>query len=307
MWEIFAYHNSAALFGTFNAIAAIMASGSYLQAVAAVGFVGFVAALFAYAFAPEKLQGWKWLGTVVLVYGMLFVPRVSVGIVDKTGGGPVLKVDNVPFGLALLGGLTSTIGNTLTELFETAFQRLPGDAALPAELGYQQHGLMFGSRLLQESRGVSFPDATVRTDLINFVANCTKYDLADGAISPDAFTKSADLWTLMANTNPARFSIISSAAAVRTDTCPTVYASISQRLPVQLDGIAERLGVRANPSIGAAAAKAALPARSTRPTSARGSRRPRRRPPTSSGKTRSSIRSTTQGPWTASGRTIRPA
>jgi conjugal transfer mating pair stabilization protein TraG len=94
----------------------------------------------------------------VLVYGVLFVPRVTVGVVDKTGGTPVRVVANVPFGMAALGGLTSSIGNSITELFETAFQTLPGPAALPAELSYQQNGLMFGSRLIQETRRASIPD-----------------------------------------------------------------------------------------------------------------------------------------------------
>ena len=88
MWEIFAYHNSEALEGIFNAIAAIMASGTYLSAIAAVGFCGFVAAMVAYMFQPEKLVGWKWLVSVVLIYGVLFVPRVTVAVVDKTGGTP---------------------------------------------------------------------------------------------------------------------------------------------------------------------------------------------------------------------------
>ena len=118
MWEIYAYHNSESLFGVFNAVAAIMGSSTYLGAVAAVAFCGFVAAMIAYMVAPEKLQGWKWIGTVVLVYGVLFVPRVTVGIVDKTGAGPVKVVANVPFGMAALGGLTSTIGNSITELFD---------------------------------------------------------------------------------------------------------------------------------------------------------------------------------------------
>ena len=66
MWEIYAYQNADSLFGIFNAIAAIFGSGDYMGTVAAVAFFGFVAAMIAYAFAPEKLQGWKWLGTVVL-------------------------------------------------------------------------------------------------------------------------------------------------------------------------------------------------------------------------------------------------
>ena len=258
MWEIYAYHNSESLFGIFNAIAAIMASGTYLSAIAAVAFCGFVAALVAYMFAPEKLQGWKWIATVVLVYGVLFVPRVNVGIVDKTGGTPVRVVANVPFGMAALGGLTSSIGNSITELFETAFQTIPGAAALPPELSYQQNGLMFGSRLIQETRRASIPDPAVRTDLVNFVNNCTAFDLADGSIAATTFSTTSDLWTAMATTNPARFSIVTTAGGVTTTTCDLVYASINGRLPAQVTDLTNRLGLRLNPSIAALAAQAAV-------------------------------------------------
>jgi conjugative transfer pilus assembly protein TraH len=44
MWEIYAYHNTESLAGIFNAIAAIVASGTYLSAIAAVAFCGFVVA-----------------------------------------------------------------------------------------------------------------------------------------------------------------------------------------------------------------------------------------------------------------------
>jgi len=258
MWEIYAYHNSDALFGIFNAVAAIMGSGTYLSAIAGVAFCGFVAAMVAYMFQPEKLQGWKWLGTVVLVYGVLFVPRVTIGIVDKTGGTPVKVVANVPFGMAALGGLTSTIGNSVTELFETAFQTIPGPASLPSELSYQLNGLMFGSRLIQETRRASLPDPAVRTDLVNFVNNCTVYDIADGTISPTAFSTSDNLWTTMATTNPARFSIITSASGVTTNTCDQVYASIDARMPVQVNELTNRLGLRLNPSLSTVAAQAAV-------------------------------------------------
>ena len=95
MWEIYAYQNADSLFGIFNAAATIHGSGDYMAAVAAVAFCGFIAALVAYAFAPEKLQGWKWLATVLLVFSVLIVPRVTVGVVDKTGGSAVKVVANV--------------------------------------------------------------------------------------------------------------------------------------------------------------------------------------------------------------------
>lgn len=258
MWEIFAYHNSDALAGIFNAIAAIMASGTYLSAIAAVAFCGFVAAMVAYMFQPEKLVGWRWLASVVLIYGVLFVPRVTVAVVDKTGGTANRVIANVPFGMAALGGLTSTIGNSITELFETAFQTLPGPASLPGELSYQQNGLMFGSRLIQETRSISIPDPAVLNDILNFANNCTAYDIADGTISATAFSTSDNLWAAMAATNPARFTVITAGAGVTTTTCDAAYASIAGRLPAQVNGLIARLGQRLNPDLPAAAAQAAV-------------------------------------------------
>ena len=165
----------------------------------------------------------------------LIVPKVTVGIVDKTGGAPVKVVDNVPFGIAMFGGLTNMIGHTLTELFETAFQVIPGPGALPAELSYQKNGLMFGNRLIRDTRSVIFQDPNFRTDLINFVHNCTMYDLIDGTVDPADFSRSGDVWSLMASPNPARFSTLTaSGGSVTVDTCPNVYQNLNGRLPAQI-------------------------------------------------------------------------
>ena len=91
-------------------IAAITASDSYLGAVAIVMVCGFISAAIAYALAPERLVGWKWLGSVLLVYTILLVPKVTVGIVDKLGTQPVQVVGNVPFGAAIFGHLADKIG-----------------------------------------------------------------------------------------------------------------------------------------------------------------------------------------------------
>ena len=259
MWEIFAYQNADSLFGIFNAAAAIHASSDYAAAVAAVAFCGFIAALLAYAFAPDKLQGWKWLATVLLVFSVLIVPRVTVGIVDKTGGSAVKVVGNVPFGVAMLGSITSTIGHTLTGLFETAFQVIPGAGAMPAELSYERNGLMFGNRLIRETGNVVFQDPTFRTDLINFIHNCTMYDLIDGTVDPATFSTSDDVWALMATPNPARFSTVTGAGgAVTVDTCPNVYGNLNGRLPAQVTRIEGRLAFQLNPTLPSAAATAAI-------------------------------------------------
>ncbi|WP_421883696.1 conjugal transfer protein TraG N-terminal domain-containing protein [Methylibium sp.] len=259
MWEIFAYQNSDSLFGIFNAAAAIHASSDYAAAVAAVAFCGFVAALIAYAFAPDKLQGWKWLATVLLVFSILIVPRVTVGIVDKTGGSAVKVVANVPFGIAMLGSVTSTIGHTLTGLFETAFQVLPGVGGLPSELTYEKNGLMFGNRLIRDTGNVVFQDPNFRTDLINYIHNCTMYDLIDGTVDPGTFSSSDDVWALMGTPNPARFTTVSAGGGATTvDTCPNVYTNLNGRLPAQITRIQGKLAFQLNPTLPSATAAAAI-------------------------------------------------
>ena len=84
MYEIYSYGNNDALFGIFNAVAALVGANGYTGALAITVTAGFITALMAYAFAPDKLNGWKWLAGVVLIYSVLLVPRVNVGIVDKT-------------------------------------------------------------------------------------------------------------------------------------------------------------------------------------------------------------------------------
>ncbi len=259
MWEIYAYQNSDSLFGIFNAAAAIHASSDYAAAVAAVAFCGFVAALIAYAFAPEKLQGWKWLATVLLVFSILIVPRVTVGIVDKTGGSAVKVVANVPFGIAMLGSVTSTIGHTLTGLFETAFQVIPGVGGLPSELTYEKNGLMFGNRLIRDTGNVVFQDPNFRTDLINYIHNCTMYDLIDGTVDPGTFSSSDDVWALMGTPNPARFTTVSAGGGATTvDTCPNVYTNLNGRLPAQITRIQGKLAFQLNPTLPSATAAAAI-------------------------------------------------
>ncbi|WP_029000048.1 conjugal transfer protein TraG N-terminal domain-containing protein [Azohydromonas australica] len=259
MWEVYAYQNADSLFGVFNAAAAIHGAGDYRSALAAVAFCGFVAAAVAYAFAPEKLQGWKWLATVVVVFAVLILPRATVGIVDKTGGSPVNVVDNVPLGIAVLGSVPSTIGHTLTTLFETAFQLIPGPGALPAELAYQENGLMFGHRLIRETAGVVFQDPAFRTDLVNFIHNCTMYDLIDGTVDPGVFAAAPDVWALMATPNPARFSTVAGVdGAVTVATCPAVYTSLDGRLPAQLTRLQGRLAFQLNPTLPGPVAAAAI-------------------------------------------------
>ena len=49
---------------------------------------------------------------------------------------------------------------------------------------------MFGNRLIRETGNVVFQDPAFRTDLVNFIHNCTMYDLIDGTLDPATFSAS---------------------------------------------------------------------------------------------------------------------
>lgn len=249
MFEIYSYFNVETLWGVFNALVLILGSQSFLGSLAAVAAVGFIAAFLAYAFQPSKLDGWKWICTVVAVYTILFVPRTTVMIVDRTGSEAPRTVANVPYSLAMLGGLTSGIGDALTGIFETAFRALPGDAGLPAELGYQQNGMMFGARVVQTSARATFMDPRLSTDVVNFITNCTVYDLQDGAISLTDWRTSTDLWPRLANTNPARYTQVSRpTGGVSVVTCPAAHTDINGRMSADILATMDRAAAILNPT-----------------------------------------------------------
>jgi conjugal transfer mating pair stabilization protein TraG len=230
MFEIYAYGNVDTLTGVFNAIAAIMGGADYFGLIQTVAITGVLVAAFAGLFTPGRFAGWGWFIGFMLVYNAMFLPKVDVVVVDKLGSQPPVAVGNVPIGVAFFGHYTSRVGDVMTRFFETAFQVIPDtNAQLPAELAYQKNGVMFGNRLIQASRAATIGDPQLRTDLIAYVYNCTVYDLQDGTIDPAAFSQSTDIWSLMGNPNPARFSTWGT--PVQVDTCPNVYTQLANRLP----------------------------------------------------------------------------
>jgi conjugal transfer mating pair stabilization protein TraG len=213
-----------------------------------VAITGVLVAAFAGLFTPGRFAGWGWFIGFMLVYNAMFLPKVDVVVVDKLGSQPPVAVGNVPIGVAFFGHYTSRVGDVMTRFFETAFQVIPDtNAQLPAELAYQKNGVMFGNRLIQASRAATIGDPQLRTDLIAYVYNCTVYDLQDGTIDPAAFSQSTDIWSLMGNPNPARFSTWGT--PVQVDTCPNVYTQLANRLPPEIARARALLAFQLNPSM----------------------------------------------------------
>ena len=253
MFEIYDYGNVDTLTGVFNAIAAIMGGAGYLSLIKTVAVTGVLVAAAAGLFTPGRFHGWGWLMGFLLVYHSMFLPKADVAIVDKLGSQPPAVVGNVPIGVALFGHATSLVDDVMTRFFESAFQVIPDtNAQLPEALAYQKNGVMFGNRLIQASRAANVADPQLRADMIAFVHNCTVYDLQDGTIDPAAFAQSTDLWALMGNPNPGRFSTWGN--PVQVDTCPNVYTRLNARLPAEVARARATLALQMNPTLDPAVA-----------------------------------------------------
>lgn len=249
MYEIYAYGNVDSLNGVFNAIAAIIGGASYMDLIRTMALLGFLVALFSGLLSSKgNFHGWNWFFGFLFVYYCAFLPRVQVAIIDRLGAQPPRVVANVPLGIAFFGHVTSKIGDYMTTLFETAFQVIPSaTASIPPELTYQQNGVLFGNKLLQGSRQVRIQDAQLHTDMIQFINNCTSYDIADGSITPAAFSQSNDIWPLLGTTNPARFVSLGSPAALLT--CPLAYTNLNTRLVPAIASTKALLAFAMNPSL----------------------------------------------------------
>lgn len=231
---VYAYGNVDALHGIFNAIAMVMASSDFADMIQVALLIGFATVATLAALPGNLSKSWSWFLTVTVISSILLVPKATVSIVDKLGQQPTAVVANVPWSLALLASVKSSIGATLTQMFETAFQTIPSaSVALPAELSYLEHGVMFGSRLVRTTRDAEPLSLYAKGDLVQYIRNCIFPEQGRTATA-DAMENSDDLsGTFAGMNNPALSSSYHDAAAgyvLVTAPCDTVWNKLQQGL-----------------------------------------------------------------------------
>lgn len=203
---VYAYGNVDALHGMFNAVAMVMGSGDFGDMIRVAVLIGFLV-VGVLAVNPKNLsKGWNWFICVAVLSGVVLTPKATVTIEDKLGQQPPAVVENVPWLLGVFASVKSSIGATLTDLFETAFQSIPNDdRALPSELGYLEHGVVFGNRLIRGSREADFSALHPQGDTLNYLRNCIFPDLGREQV-PGSFEHSTSLIDAISDPNPALFS-----------------------------------------------------------------------------------------------------
>jgi conjugal transfer mating pair stabilization protein TraG len=227
--QIATYWNVETLYYVFNAVASIMGGAGFSGLLKMVFYFALTLGIFAYA-GNRQLELAKWFIQALIFTTLLNLPIARVAITDNTGLEPPRVVDNVPFTLAIVAQTTNLAFGWATRTYETVF-------GVPDELGLQKGDLAFGHRILKNVNKVVIRDPGLRADLMQFIKECTLYDIKDGVITPDQVIGQTDTWnTIFGNTSPARYTTYNTLTATpTTDTCTNAAMVLKGRVDSGID------------------------------------------------------------------------
>jgi|GEM_PF-3478049 len=189
--EVFTYGGGTYLVDIFNAVAALAGSGAMESLMRLALALGLVFILVHYVFSTDFLIILRWYLSALLIYGILFVPKLDVQITDRLNPTlPAATVANVPFGLAYFAGLSSQVGDYLTRETETAY-------SLPGDLLYSANGVIFGARLLEMTTSFQITNTEMAANVSTYVQQCVFYGLLLGHLDLEEMKSTPDIWSYL--------------------------------------------------------------------------------------------------------------
>jgi len=251
-YEVITYGGGANYRDIFQAVALMSGTSAVSSLIRLAMLLGLVMTIARGMFDLNAGKALKWFITAAVIYGVFFVPKVTVHITDKLNPGLTgADVANVPIGIAFAEAISSQIGSRAIQMTETAF-------ADPDDVTYSKTGMIYGAKFMQGITKVSFTDALFNQNMSAFMQDCVFYDLADNRYSADRFAKATDVWTYVTvtnPTNPARSMVYVSESGTTMSseikTCPQVAALLSANMDAQTKSAAIAMQRRLEPEQGA--------------------------------------------------------
>lgn len=223
-FEIATYWNVETLYYVLNGVASIMSGAGFSGALRMVFYFALAYGIFLYS-GNQQLGLVKWFIHALVFTTVLNLPIATVTIKDRSSLEPPRVVAHVPFMLAAVAQASNAISGWATQSYETVF-------GVPDELGLQQGDVAFGHRILKNVNRIVIRDSALRADLMQFIKECTLYDIRDGEITPKALISETDSWnTIFKKTSPARFVTYNTlTASPTTDTCTAAGLVLQERV-----------------------------------------------------------------------------
>lgn len=153
-----------------NAVATVMENGGWKSTIWVAEMLGIAFCVMTYLRTHNMTAMFGWGLTFVLVTALLLTPKVTVVVNDLTAPDTIGRVDNVPVGLAMPLYLMTGVGYTLTTTYEDNFH-------FPDERSYTKTGMLFASKLLQDSFTIDSRNPVLAYNMGEYAKNCVVPDI----------------------------------------------------------------------------------------------------------------------------------
>lgn len=153
-----------------NAVATVMENGGWKSTIWVAEMLGIAFCVMTYLRTHNMTAMFGWGLTFVLVTALLLTPKVTVVVNDLTALDTIGRVDNVPVGLAMPLYLATGVGYTLTTTYEDIFH-------FPDERSYTKTGMLFASKLLQDSFTIDSRNPVLAYNMGEYAKNCVVPDI----------------------------------------------------------------------------------------------------------------------------------
>ena len=131
----------------------------------------------------------KTAGMLTIITGLL-MPKADIWVIDRISGKREI-VSDLPYAFVLPVGILEAIGAGITSLFEQAFSRVNSTA-------YKDYGLIFGQRLVQESKNWRINNPEFARNMNIFLKRCVVLEAMIGSrFTPEDVFSSSDMFRLV--------------------------------------------------------------------------------------------------------------
>ena len=131
----------------------------------------------------------KTIGMLMLISALL-MPKADIWVVDRISGKREI-VSDLPYAFVLPVGILEAVGAGITSLFEQAFSRVNS-------MAYKDYGLIFGQRLVQESKNWRINNPEFARNMNIFLKRCVVLEAMIGSrFTPEDVFNSTDMFRLV--------------------------------------------------------------------------------------------------------------
>ena len=192
-FAVHTYGHFEAMFYVLNGIKMIMNSGfmdSMIKLMALVTTSYY--SLRGIATAAQGGTGHYFLKTtgMLILITSLLIPKADMLVIDRISGKKEV-VSGLPYAFVLPVGILEAMGAGITSLFEQAFSTV-------SSMPYKDYGLIFGQRLVQESRNWRIGNPEFARNMNSFIKRCIVLEAMIGSrFTPDDVFDSTDIFKLV--------------------------------------------------------------------------------------------------------------